>query len=264
MEINFNKNIITDNLIICPNHGQVKIGKVVQRISPLNMKIMMLLVKNQGQVVSRTEIFNNVWNNQEVSDDTLTKCISDLRSQIGKEFIKTLPKRGYQWIPEVRQSTGEPKQSRLKVLLWIIYALFGLFILSITTLWLANKVVEPNLVRIAILPINIESTDQKQMANHIESILQSSIIESDQLKLLSSSVLLGHAEKPFPYLNYEYGVKWVIEGHIKTYQAETKVTLSLVDARTALVVYSVTSKTSIKDSDILNFCNQFTHKFILF
>lgn len=264
MEINFNKNLITDNLIVCPSQGQVKIGKVVQRISPVNMKVLMLLIKNQGQVVSRNKIFDDVWTNQEVSDDTLTRCISDLRSQIGKYHIKTLPKRGYQWIPEVKQSTGEAKQSQAKFLLWIVFGLLGLFLLSVSTLWVANKIIEPNLVRIAILPLKVKSTDQKELANHVEGILQSSIIEIDQLKLLSPSVLLGNVEKPFPYLNREYGAQWAIEGHIKKYQGKTIINLSLVDARTALVVYSLNSQAITQESDTLKFCEHFIQKLKLF
>lgn len=41
-----------------------------------------------------------------MSDDTLTRCISELRTQLGKyssqsSLIETLPKRGYRWVPPV-------------------------------------------------------------------------------------------------------------------------------------------------------------------
>ena len=121
MEINFNENLITANLIICPSHGQVIIDKAVHRISPINMKVLMLLIKNQGQVVNRNQVFDSVWANQEVSDDTLTRCISDLRAQIGKDTIKTLPKRGYQWIPEVKQFADIMQQGRCENFIRITY-----------------------------------------------------------------------------------------------------------------------------------------------
>ncbi len=257
MEINFNKNLISANLIIYPGHGQVKIGKAIQRISPVNMNMLILLVKHQGHVVSRTKIFDSVWPNQEVSDETLTRCISELRAQIGKEHIKTLPKRGYQWIPEVKQCIDSKKTSPSKWLLRIASVLFGLFLLSIATLWVANKVIEPNLVRIAILPLNVKTTDQQELAKRVEVILQSTIIENDRLKLLSSSVIINNANKPYPYLNHEYGAQWAIEGHIQKYQGNTIINLSLVDARTAIVVYSQSSNTIIQDSNILNFCDEF-------
>jgi len=257
MEINYEENIQSENILICPQLGQVRIGRVTKNISPVNMNVMMLLIKNQGQVVSRNQLFEQVWTNQVVSDDTLTKCISDLRAQIGKGFIKTLPKRGYQWVKEVKQSTGNISHIKSRILQWIVFGLLGLLLLSVSSIWIANEIIKPNQVRIALLPLKVQSTDQRELANHIEEILQTLVIESDQLKLLSSSTLIGHTEKPFPYLSREYGAKWIIEGQISNFNDTTKITLSLVDARTALVVYSLTSINIAQDTEVIKFCNEF-------
>ena len=260
MEINYQENIESSNMIISANDGQVLINGLVKKISPVNMKVLLLLIKNQGKVVSRTQIFDTVWPSQEVSDDTLTRCISDLRSQIGKEFIKTLPKRGYQWIPEVKQSRSDSNIPKLKMWPWVIYGLIGILIISMVTLWIANQMIKPNQLRIAILPINFTLTEQSSLASQTEAILKSAIIDSGNLKLLSSRILSEKFDKPFPYLSLEYGAKWVIEGNIKTIENNTIITLSLVDARTALVDYSDKSKAITQESDLLNFCDQFINK----
>jgi len=265
MEINYNNRLVTADIIICPNLGQVIIGKEIQRISPVNMKVLMLLVKNQGQVVSRNQLFDQVWTNQEVSDDTLTRCISDLRAQAGKANIKTLPKRGYQWMPAVKQATEKSNKTILsskttKILSWIFMIILGVFLLSTTSLWIAEKIIKPNQVRIAVLPINVKVTNQNELANHIEGVLKSSIIESDQLKLLSSSVIIGNINKPYPSLSREFGAQWIIEGQINNYQNQVNVTLSLVDARTALVVYSESTQNDNSDKQLFKFSQQFINQ----
>src|SRR5690606_4938633 len=87
----------------------LKLGRVTgvagagQRLSPVNLKLLKYLLRHQGEVITRAELFDAVWPNQTVSDDVLTRAISDIRSQLTKldpatKFIETLPKRGYRWI----------------------------------------------------------------------------------------------------------------------------------------------------------------------
>ena len=136
----------------------------------------------------------------------------------------------------------------------------GVFLMSITSLWIAEKIIQPNQVRIALLPITTKINNQKELASHIEGTLQAEVIKSEKLKLLSSSVIKGNLEKPYPYLSREYGSQWIIEGQITNYQNNVKLTLSLVDARTALVVYSVSCHTDEKGTQILKLCQQFIQK----
>ena len=262
MEINYNNKLITANLIICPNQGQVIMGKEVVRISPVNMKVLMLLIKNQGIVISRNQIFDSVWTNQEVSDDTLTRCISDLRAQLGKDQIKTLPKRGYQWIPKVQQYRSEESESNTsnlttKIVLWVLMIVLGVFLLSTSSLWVANKIIQPNQTRVAILPIRFELSEQTEIANNYERVLQDLIIKSEKLKLLSTSVMVNNMDKPFPSLNQEYSIRWIVEGQLNSYNNTTKLTLSLVDARTALVVFSLTSDDNSSNENLLHLCQTF-------
>jgi len=264
MEINYNNRLTTANLIICPNLRQVIVGKEVQNISPVNMKVLMLLIKNQGQVVTRGQLFDEVWTNQEVSDDTLTRCISDLRAQTGKEKIKTLPKKGYQWKPIVKQASNGLKETKtinktLKALSWMLMVFLGVLLLSIASLWVAEKIIKPSQVRIAILPIKIKSKNQDELVNHIASLLKSEVIKSEKLKLLSSRVINGNTVKPYPSLSLEYGAQWIIEGQLTDYRDNVKLTLSLVDARTALVVFSNSSQVG-KDAQLLRMCQEFILK----
>ncbi len=66
------------------------------RLGPVNMRVLVTLIKQQGKVVSRSELFDTVWENQFVSDDVLTRCISDLRALLAKhdtsqKWIETVP-----------------------------------------------------------------------------------------------------------------------------------------------------------------------------
>ena len=65
------------------------------------MKILSILIKNKGKVVSRDKIMMSLWNDDEfVSDNTLTVNVTRLRTRLKDElglsnFIKTKKGIGY-------------------------------------------------------------------------------------------------------------------------------------------------------------------------
>ncbi len=57
--------------------------------------LLELFVKNRSRFLSYAEIFQEIWNSEEVSDITLRTLITKLRAKIGRESIITLAGYGY-------------------------------------------------------------------------------------------------------------------------------------------------------------------------
>lgn len=77
----------------------------VIRLGSNESRVLCLLIEEPGSVVSRQQLHEYVWREQgfEVDDSSLTQAISTLRKLLkdptkSPEFIKTVPKRGYQFI----------------------------------------------------------------------------------------------------------------------------------------------------------------------
>src|SRR5690554_5062969 len=101
---------LSADLLICSNSGEVRQGKQSIRLSPVNMRVLIVLIEHAGKTVTRQEIFDQVWPNQVVSDDALTRAIADLRAQLKPltfetSLIKTRPKVGYSWQPAAKEVT---------------------------------------------------------------------------------------------------------------------------------------------------------------
>ncbi|WP_165312704.1 winged helix-turn-helix domain-containing protein [Vibrio ziniensis] len=78
------------------------------RLGSNESRILQLFCQHPNEVVTRNELYDFVWREQgfEVDDSSLTQAISTLRKQLkdptkSPEFIKTVPKRGYQLISSV-------------------------------------------------------------------------------------------------------------------------------------------------------------------
>ena len=69
----------------------------------------LLLVQNPGRLVPKDELIAAVWPDVAVTDDSLTKCVSEIRSGLndtGQRIIKTVPRRGYIFDVAVSRDLG--------------------------------------------------------------------------------------------------------------------------------------------------------------
>jgi TolB-like protein/Flp pilus assembly protein TadD len=67
-------------------------------LRPKSFDVLRYLVEHSGRVVAKEEVIEAVWSNVTVTDESLTRCISDVRRALGhdaQKLIKTVPRRGY-------------------------------------------------------------------------------------------------------------------------------------------------------------------------
>ena len=68
------------------------------KLSPKEMEVLIMLVRNVDRTLTRKEILEQVWGDEFGNDLGLTQIISKLRQLIGdteKTIIRTIPKKGY-------------------------------------------------------------------------------------------------------------------------------------------------------------------------
>ena len=72
-----------------------------------------LLVREQGRLVEKDRLFEEVWRGIPVGDEALTQCMRTLRKSLGDDagrprFIETVPKHGYRFIAPVETGGTRP------------------------------------------------------------------------------------------------------------------------------------------------------------
>jgi adenylate cyclase len=73
-------------------------------LRPKTFAVLNHLVENSGRLVSKDDLFAEVWPNIATTDDTLVQSIGELRRALGDDgsrLIKTIPRRGYRFEPKV-------------------------------------------------------------------------------------------------------------------------------------------------------------------
>lgn len=232
-----------------------------QRLSPINLKLLAYLLGHQGKVIGRAELFDAIWPNQIVSDDVLTRAVSDVRTQLAKldasiKFIETLPKRGYRWaveanevaisspsvlselvtplLPERRpQSYARATHPIINVLLTLGSAL----LLAGVIMWGIGQSIA-NQISIAVMPVSVDRPQLNAAAHFVDDSLMRILRKNPHLKILSKSAVDSRPQNPFPYFFSEFGARWVIESRVSDLDGINQVTLNLVDARTGVELRS--------------------------
>ena len=77
-------------------------------ITPQVFDLLDYLIRNRERVVSKDDLIKAIWNGRSVSDAALTTRLNAARGAIGdsgeeQHFIKTLPRRGFRFVGQVRE-----------------------------------------------------------------------------------------------------------------------------------------------------------------
>ncbi|GEM_PF-489040 len=86
-----------------------KDGEVVP-LAPKVFDILLTLVQKNGRVLDKDELIREVWADTFVEEGNLARNVSTLRkalgeSEEGRQFIETIPRRGYRFVADVRELT---------------------------------------------------------------------------------------------------------------------------------------------------------------
>ena len=92
-------------------------GDELVPLSPKVFDTLLILVENHGHVVEKRELMDQLWPDTFVEESSLTQNISLLRralinSETDRQYIETIPKRGYRFIGDVNQ-INEPSEHAL-------------------------------------------------------------------------------------------------------------------------------------------------------
>jgi len=80
------------------SQGCLRRGDVEIALRPKSFALLQHLITHAGRLVTKDELLSKIWPNVIVTEDSLTRCISEARAALGdseQTAIKTVSKRGY-------------------------------------------------------------------------------------------------------------------------------------------------------------------------
>ena len=93
------------------SQGCLRRGGIDVPLRPKSFALLQHLITHAGRLVTKDELLSKIWPNVIVTEDSLTRCISEARAALGdteQTAIKTVSKRGYIFAEPVTQAGDDP------------------------------------------------------------------------------------------------------------------------------------------------------------
>ena len=221
-------------------------------LTPKTVETLIALVRNEGEVLNKDELLKTIWPDRVVEEGNLTQNIYLLRKTLGKapdgkDYIETVPRRGYRFAGELRTTTEvprthSPEQSRAGVSksrwLWLVGVV--LMVSGITGYFALSRTVKSSSAK----PVSEAYKKGLYFAGKgTTSALEQSIQQFDEALRTDPNSALAYAglSQSYASLSSHYDAQALTpnEALLKAKSAATKAVElddSLAEAHTALAV----------------------------
>ena len=187
-------------------------GEVV-KLRPKTFEMLSLFVANSGRVLGKQQLMDAVWPNVHVSDDSLFKCIRELRAALGdteRQIIKLVSGQGYLFEVEVlRESAGvaapagtvidaadvtSPAKSSVptgfgkRTAFTALASLVAIAGIAVATLTFWPDAVRPSKPAIVVMSIAGVDANDAQTAASVTALLADGLAKIENIRVLRGAV----------------------------------------------------------------------------
>jgi TolB-like protein len=198
---------------------------VIVPLRPKSFDVLVYLVQHPGRLVPKTELIDNVWQNLNVTPNSLVQCIKEIRQALqddAQAMVETVSKRGYLFaLPVIAVDGGDSDSSAN----------------AATAATGENRALPlPDRPSIAVLPFDNMSgdPDQEHFADGISEDLITGLSRIRWLFVIarnSTFVYKGRAVD-IRQVASKLGVRYVLEGSVRRAGQRLRISAQLIDAVT--------------------------------
>ena len=243
------------NWYIEPSLGRItgtESGKSeTSKLEPQVMAVLLCLVAQQGQVVSREKIEAQAWPNRVVGYDSLSTAIIKLRKALGDDsknsrYIETVPKKGYRLIMSITSAEAKnaeptpaneitkdrPQRFSLIFIVAIVIAALSVVLYSkMFYLFTDPHTVQHN--TIAVLPFKNMSEDiqQEYFSDGITADLITDLSKISGLSIIARNSVFAYKKSSIDVrqIGKELAVNYIVEGSVRKSNDMVRITARLID-----------------------------------
>jgi len=204
-----------------PAENVVLVNGTASHVEPKSMAVLVTLADAGQDMVSRDELIAQVWPRGFVSDDVLTRCISQLRTALGdnpkdSEFIITVPRKGYR-LAQAAEFAEEAHE------------LNGAVVLPFQNIAAGDKddYVADGLTELLIARLSV-ALDQPVISR-------------------TTAMTFRDSDRDMTSISRQLGVRWVIEGSVMQFGDQLQIVVQLIEAATDTHVWAETWTRPVQD-----------------
>lgn len=90
------------------NARSLRSASEVHAIRPKTLALLLFMIERQGQIVSKEQLLNHIWDDVTVNEGVIFQSIREIRQMFAEVVvIQNHPRKGYQWIADVTPVADE-------------------------------------------------------------------------------------------------------------------------------------------------------------
>ena len=231
---------------VFPELNNLVCDGVTVHIEPKIMQVLITLAERPGEVIPKEHIFQRVWAGTFVSDDVLTRSISELRrifqdNPREPSYIQTIPKGGYRLVAPVSNGTvgrvGPTSRTSWQRNAWM-GAMVIIVLVALGTTYVVRRakdsVSPPKIASLAVLPLANLSGDPAQdyFADGMTEQIITDLGQIGSLRVISRTSVMGYknTHKSLQQIAGELHVDALLEGAVLRSGDQVRITTQLIPA----------------------------------
>jgi DNA-binding winged helix-turn-helix (wHTH) protein/TolB-like protein/tetratricopeptide (TPR) repeat protein len=254
--------------LICPQLNTVQSGGGAVRLEHKFMLVLVCLAGRPGEVISKDELIRTVWANTFVTDDVLTRAVSELRRILRDDakqphIIETVSKNGYrliapvQRVPDSSSPAGREIEANFFSARRKVLAAIAVALVTITIVIALALVREPAKIQtggpqpLAVLPLQNASAAKELdflrlgLADDIATTL--SFYPSLSIRPFAATSKYAGPDIDLQKAARELRVADLVTGHFLVAGENVEVTLEAVEAADNRVLWRTTLRGTTQD-----------------
>ena len=246
-------------------------------LPPKDLETLLVLVEKAGHIVEKEELLQKVWPGVFVEEGNLSRRIFNLRQVLGdapdrREYIETIPRRGYRFVAAVQQDGDEPAEAiavpSQKRTLWL--GLLALFVVLAVTAYLVSRRFRPKAnpsperVMLAVLTFVNLSGDAHEdyFADGLteEMIAQLGQLQPGKLGVIARTSIVRYkgTKENVAQIGRELGVGYLLEGSVRRGGDRVRITAQLIRATEQTHLWAESYERPL--TDVLNIQREIAEK----
>ncbi len=239
-------------------------GGLDVNLRPKSFDVLCLLVARAGALVTREEIFQEVWPGVVVTDESVSRCVSDIRLALGdgvQKLIKTVPRRGYVFVAPVMERSRIPAMPEVAALRaipaqatspararrrWIFVATaiaVAAAVVTVLRTWApADGLPMPDRPSIVVLPFENVGTDPREdyFSDGLTQDVTVRLAKFGDLFVIARDSALAYKHRPVEprRVARELGVRYLLSGSVRRDGEQFRIVAHLVDASAGTQVWA--------------------------
>jgi TolB-like protein/DNA-binding winged helix-turn-helix (wHTH) protein len=216
-------------------------GEREVQLRPKSFDVLACLAGHAGHVVTKDELLSAVWPGVVVTEESLSRCVSDIRAALGdadQRLVKTVPRRGYVFaMPAVAGMSAPIAAMPSRRWPWAAALALAFLLLFAGILWWVTRPrpADPAL-SIAVMPLSSRNGDSQQ--DYLAEAVTEEI--TVDLSRIPGALVIGRSTADSyrgrrvdaRLVRRELGVHYVLEGGLDRIGDDVRLSLQLVDAVT--------------------------------